>query len=211
MSASRYQFFILLALYVPLLSACSMSSKKTESQNDFSFINVAPDIRLSLPKPSQLGYQVAASQLISVSWKTADQEQTQQLPVQLQIDRQQLVLAGFSSWGTRLLSLTYDNSGISTDVLSGLENTLPKPEQVLFNLMLTLWPKQAWDQPLKQIKWRLVDSKYQRRVLNKSGQEVIFISYEKTNHLDGMIYFYSKLGDYNISIQTLEYKASPSG
>ena len=36
--------------------------------------------------------------------------QSNQLPIQLQITQDKLVLAGFSSWGTRLLSLTYQDN-----------------------------------------------------------------------------------------------------
>ncbi|MFA0519778.1 DUF3261 domain-containing protein, partial [Vibrio sp. 10N.222.55.E8] len=77
-------------------------------------------------RPDQLGYSLIASQLISATW----QNDTQQLPVQVEITEGKVVLAGFSSWGTRILSLQYQNQQIDTQILSGLGAALPQPEQV---------------------------------------------------------------------------------
>ena len=91
-----------------------------------------------MPLPAELEYSFTASQLISATW----QDDTQQLPVQVEVTPDKVVLAGFSSWGTRILSLQYQNQAIETQVLSGLGATLPQPEQVLFNLMLTPYGQQ---------------------------------------------------------------------
>ena len=94
-------------------------------------VSLDNDTELALPLPSELGYSFTASQLINATWKN----ETQQLPVQVEVTPDKVVLAGFSSWGTRILSLQYQNQVIDTQVLSGLGATLPQPEQVLFNLM----------------------------------------------------------------------------
>ena len=181
-----------------LLSACSMVSQQPTGAS----VEIDKDTELALPQPADLGYSFTASQLLSATW----QDDTQQLPVQVEVTPDKVVLAGFSSWGTRILSLQYQNQAIETQVLSGLGTTLPQPEQVLFNLMLTLWPADAWAQPLQSIGWHLVDTDKTRTVFDDNQQTIIRIEYQakvgepKTS---GEIVFKHRIQGYTITIQTL--------
>lgn len=74
-----------------LLTACSMVSQQPSGASVF----INNDTELALPLPAELGYSLTASQLISATWET----DTQQLPVQVEVTPDQVVLAGFSSWG----------------------------------------------------------------------------------------------------------------
>ncbi|MEZ9724165.1 DUF3261 domain-containing protein [Vibrio splendidus] len=181
-----------------LLSACSMVSQQPTGAS----VTIDKDTELALPLPAELGYSFTASQLISATW----QDDTQQLPVQVEVTPDKIVLAGFSSWGTRILSLQYQNQVIDTQILSGLGETLPQPEQVLFNLMLTLWPTEAWTQPLQNISWHLVDTDNTRTVFDDDQQAIIRIEYQaKANEpkLSGDIVFKHLIQGYTITIQTL--------
>ncbi|MFA0616148.1 DUF3261 domain-containing protein [Vibrio splendidus] len=181
-----------------MLTACSMVSQQPTGAS----VSINNDTELALPLPAELGYSFTASQLISATW----QDDTQQLPVQVEVTPDKVVLAGFSSWGTRILSLQYQNQAIETQVLSGLGATLPQPEQVLFNLMLTLWPTEAWTQPLQTIGWHLVDTDNTRTVFDDDQQAIIRIEYQaKANEpkLSGDIVFKHLIQGYTITIQTL--------
>ncbi|OBT20805.1 hypothetical protein A9266_12245 [Vibrio tasmaniensis] len=181
-----------------LLSACSMVSQQPTGAS----VAIDKDTELALPQPAELGYSFTASQLISATW----QDDTQQLPVQVEVTPDKVVLAGFSSWGTRILSLQYQNQAIETQVLSGLGATLPQPEQVLFNLMLTLWPIEAWAQPLQGIGWHLVDTDNSRTVFDENQQAIIQIDYQTdpgTHKTAGDIVFKHLTQGYTITIQTL--------
>lgn len=181
-----------------MLSACSMVSQQPTGAS----VSINNDTELALPLPAELGYSLSASQLISATWET----DMQQLPVQVEVTADKVVLAGFSSWGTRILSLQYQNQVIDTQVLSGLGATLPQPEQVLFNLMLTLWPTEAWTQPLQTIGWHLVDTDNTRTVFDDDQQAIIRIEYQaKANEpkLSGDIVFKHLIQGYTITIQTL--------
>ncbi|MDH5925167.1 DUF3261 domain-containing protein [Vibrio lentus] len=181
-----------------LLSACSMVSQQPTGAS----VAIDKDTELALPLPAELGYSFTASQLISATW----QDDTQQLPVQVEVTPDKVVLAGFSSWGTRILSLQYQNQAIETQVLSGLGATLPQPEQVLFNLMLTLWPIEAWAQPLQGIGWHLVDTDNSRTVFDESQQAIIEIDYQAkpgAHKTTGNIVFKHLIQGYTITIQTL--------
>ena len=141
------------------LSACSMQPRSPSVQVEVSKNNV-----VTLPQPAQLKQNVNVSQLISAQW--GDQQQPKLL-VQLQVDKNQVVFAGFSAWGMRLLSLHYSGEEIKTDLLIGLSKSLPKPEQVLFNIMIAIWPIEAWQPLLDSIGWQLQEKTLQRLLLTK--------------------------------------------
>ena len=165
-------------------------------------VEIAPDVWVSMPEPSDLGYTLDASQLISAKW----QGQTNQLPVQLQVNEDKLVLVGFSSWGTRILSLEYQDDKVDSQILAGIDSQEIMPEKILFNLMLTLWPVESWEQPLSNIGWTLVDTPKHRQLLNVNGEAVIDIQYSAMPHLEGEILFSDNKLGYFISIKTLTYE-----
>lgn len=193
----------LLLIFVALVSltACSLQPLTSTTPS----VEISQGIQLHLPTPVELGYQVTATQLVSATWD----ETTQQLPVQLEVTSEQINLAGFSSWGTRILTLKYQDNRIETSVLNGLEGKLPQPEQVLFNLMLTLWPIQAWHQPLSAIGWQMVESDNRRIVFDSDDQKIIEITYQDStsakDRLNGSMTFQHLQLGYLISIQTLNH------
>ncbi|EGA71643.1 hypothetical protein VISI1226_12691 [Vibrio sinaloensis DSM 21326] len=186
------------------LIACSSAPKESAPT-----VSLSPSVSVTLPQPSELGYSLTASQLISATWQADRTSKSEQLPVHLQVNQDKVVLAGFSSWGTRILSLEYQASSITTDVLAGLEGSLPKPEQVLFNLMITLWPSSAWEGPLNEVRWRVIDTENSRAVFDNHGQQVIDIRYSQSDKLAGDIEFHNLTSDYAITIKTLQYNQAP--
>jgi len=182
-----------------LLTVINGCASKPEPQANQ--VNIAPDTYVTLPAPAALGQTLAASQLITAQWA----EQSHQLPVQLQVDHQKIALAGFSSWGSRILSLTYEDQTIEASVLPGLGETLPQPEQVLFNLMLTLWPADAWHSPLQTIGWQLIEMSQHRQLIDDKGNVVADVEYKATPHLAGDIVFIHHQLGYTITIKTLNY------
>lgn len=77
-----------------VLSACSLVPHQSTPQ-----VDIAENTQVNLPTPASLGYQLAASQLITASWVIDGKPTSEQLPVQLQVTSNEVVLAGFSSWG----------------------------------------------------------------------------------------------------------------
>jgi hypothetical protein len=183
-------------ILVGLLNGCVSRSVIQDN-----IVQIAPDVFLEMPLPTELGYPLTASQLVLVEYG----EENHQLPVQLQVNSQKLVLAGFSSWGTRIMSLTYENGAISTSVAPGLGQTLPDPEQILFNVMITLWPLEAWTKPLDSIGWTLKESPKQRQLINGQQQVIATIRYETEPYLDGDVVFINHPLNLKVTIKTLNY------
>ena len=82
--AFRYATFITLSL---LLSACSLVPHQSTPQ-----VDIAEHTQVSLPTPASLGYQLSASQLITASWAIDGKTKSEQLPVQLQVINNEVVL-----------------------------------------------------------------------------------------------------------------------
>jgi hypothetical protein len=162
-------------------------------------VEVAKAVFVSLPKPAELQETLNVSQLISAQW---GENKQQKLLVQLQADPQRVVLAGFSAWGARVLSLSYSGAEIQTYLLSGLADTLPKPEQVLFNVMLSIWPVQAWEKQFSSIGWTLTESGLKRKLIDDKGQLIIEVAYQTKPYIDGTIVFKHHTLDYTITIET---------
>ncbi|RTZ17716.1 DUF3261 domain-containing protein [Vibrio aquaticus] len=173
-------------------------------------VEIAKGELVNLPTPRSLGYGLTASQLISASWSVDRASRSEQLPVQLQVSSEKVVLAGFSSWGTRILSLTYQGQEVTTEVLPGLGNVLPPPEQVLFNLMITLWPRSAWDDSLNKVRWQVIDTADSRAIFDAEGQQVIDIKYGNNERLNSEIVFHHLVDDYTITINTLQFQKEPT-
>ncbi|MDC5811373.1 DUF3261 domain-containing protein [Vibrio europaeus] len=198
---SRFLSQTLLATLLGVtLSACSLTPQSTTP-----VVQITQQEQVSLPTPGDLGYSLTASQLIEATWNSDEQKRTEQLPVQLQVSSDKLVLAGFSSWGTRILSLNYQDDEIKTEVLSGLGGVLPPPEQVLFNLMITLWPVSAWEAPLNKVRWQIIDNYNTRAIFDNSGKKVIDIQYSNKDRLSGDIVFHHLIDNYTIKIKTLQF------
>ncbi|MCL2916434.1 DUF3261 domain-containing protein [Shewanella corallii] len=190
----------LLLLALLWLSGCSLSPKPSDDGNK---VRLAADTFVALPSPASYGGTLTASQLITVSWQQDGKQQSRTLPVQLEVTPEKLALAGFSSWGSRILSLTYEKGQITTAVMPGLGTTLPEPEQVALNLMLTLWPLKAWETELASVNWRLVQHGLTRELLDSNGQPQIEIEYSRTEKLAGPIVFRDKQLGLQITIKTL--------
>ncbi|AIW15719.1 DUF3261 domain-containing protein [Vibrio tubiashii] len=191
---------LLVTLLGVTVSACSLTP-----QSATPVVQITQQEQVSLPTPGDLGYSLTASQLIEATWNSNKQKRTEQLPVQLQVSGDKLVLAGFSSWGTRILSLNYQDDEITTEVLSGLGGVLPPPEQVLFNLMITLWPVSAWEAPLNKVRWQIIDNYNTRAIFDNSGKKVIDIQYSNKDRLSGDIVFHHLIDNYTIKIKTLQF------
>jgi len=195
------QLFIVLFSSI-ILSACSLQPALKES-NQPVVVEISSGVFVSLPKPAQLKQVLNVSQLITAHWNKEGKGPLQQkLLVQLQVDQEQVVLAGFSSWGARILSLNYSAEQINTYVMTGLADTLPKPEQVLFNVMLSIWPVEAWIIPLQKIGWQLKETALQRLLIDDQGQVIVEINYQKKPYLTGLISFKHLILNYQVDIET---------
>ncbi|MGF1766675.1 DUF3261 domain-containing protein [Enterovibrio makurazakiensis] len=166
-------------------------------------VNIAPNTTVTLPSPASFGATTSVSQLITANWNG----ETHTLPVQLQISENSVVLVGFSSWGTRILTLSYSENEIEEDTLAGLNAVLPDGRQVLLNIMLTLWPIESWIPHLSPIGWQLIERDDNRVLFNANGETIAEIKYDEpllAGKIPDTIRFEQLRQDYHITINTLK-------
>ncbi|MCK5818124.1 MAG: DUF3261 domain-containing protein [Psychromonas sp.] len=185
--------------YIILLLLVSSCSSFNVSHTDVLKAQVAPSLFIELPKPAQFNKSINVSQLLTIDRQGVP---SKKLLVQLQVDPQHVVLAGFSSWGSRLLSVEYTGTNIKTYVMFGLSEQLPKPKQVLFNLMLAIWPIASLEAPLQKIGWKIQDTHLKRLLLDEQNHTVVKIVYQTKPVLKGDILFENIPLHYKIKIQT---------
>ncbi|KGY14266.1 lipoprotein [Vibrio tubiashii] len=195
---------LLRTLLAATLSLAIAACSSTE-QNAKPSVQLSQGQQVNLPSATSLGFGLNASQLIEATWDTGKKQRVEQLPVQLQVNGNTLVLAGFSSWGTRILSLNYQDDKITSEVLTGLDGVVPAPEQVLFNLMITLWPVSAWEGPLNEVRWRIVENYNSRSVFDSNDNKIIDVQYSNQDRLAGEIIFHHLIDNYTIKIKTLQF------
>ncbi len=180
-----------------ILMGCASKPIKQPNQ-----VEVAQGTFVTLPQPEEYGSDLFLSQLISVEFQGIKQ----QLPVQLQLTGNDLVLAGFASWGSRLLSLNYDGLTLDTYVMTGLADSLPPPKQVLFNVMITLWPLTSWQSSLNRIGWTLTENDNHRVLRDDVGNIVLDVTYASiSDKFSGDITLNSPNFGYVIVIKTFSH------
>ncbi|PMN69271.1 DUF3261 domain-containing protein [Enterovibrio norvegicus] len=196
------RFAFLIALSMSLMG-CSTFFGTPASNNH---VELAKGASVTLPTPAEFGSSVSVSQLINADWES----EAHTLPVHLEISSERVVLVGFSAWGTRLITATYQDGGIEEDALAGLGIVLPDSRQILMNLMIALWPVEAWAPHLKPIGWTLIEQDKHRILRDASGETVVEIQYDdpfRLGTVPAFIQYEHKQQHYRITINTL----SPNG
>ncbi|WP_028022978.1 DUF3261 domain-containing protein [Enterovibrio calviensis] len=196
------RFTLLIALSISLMGCSSLLG----SPEPKSRVALAKGVSVTLPTPAEFGGRVSVSQLINADWEG----EAHTLPVHLEITPERVVLVGFSAWGTRLITATYENGRLEEDALAGLGIVLPDSRQILMNLMIALWPVEAWAPHLKPINWTLIEQDEHRILRDESGETVIEIQYDepfKLGTVPAFIQYEHKQQHYRITIKTL----SPNG
>lgn len=175
--------------------ACSQTGDKVTKQ-----VNISDKQKINLPHPASFGRDFVVNQLVIVQYNGA---KAQQLPVYLELTANNLVIAAFSSFGTRIMALEYNGETIKTDIIQGLENKLPAASQILLNLMLTLWPQDIWQQELSKIGWSMQTDGLERIIYNNKRQVEIRILYTNKNMFKGKITFLHQRLNFKLVIKNL--------
>ena len=199
----------LLAIFLLLAVGCASNtsspsltgSKKTSqsARTENSLVEIKENTFIRLPKVRELQKPLSVTQLVSAKW---GDKKTQNMVVQLEIDEQKVVFAGFSSWGAKLISLTYSDSAVESYVMAGLPDALPEPKMILMSLMLSMWPEEAWSAPLAEAGWKLKEGKLERALFDEKGKKVITINYTKRPITQSDIVFTHHSLNYVITIKT---------
>lgn len=152
--------------------------------------------RLSLRlTPSSLGTSIERQQHLKVEREGRIDE----LDAALEVDPGRIQLVGLA-FGQRVLSLNYDGK----ELTSWRHVMLPsqvRAEDVLEDLQLTLWPKEAIARALPE-GWTIEDDGL-RRTLTMNGERIMVIAYQTMPRWSGTVVLENLRYRYRLTIQSV--------
>jgi hypothetical protein len=174
-------------LPVLLLSGCAILSTPASTQ--------APARLELMLAPSTLGASISRQQHLKVERNGNVDE----LNAALEIDAHHLELVGLA-FGQRVLSLNYDGKKLSSWRHAMLPSQV-RAEDVLEDLQLTLWPRDAIAAALPA-DWRIEDAGL-RRILYRGAEPVTVITYSGMPRWSGTVVLENLRYHYRLTIQSV--------
>ncbi|WP_413111568.1 DUF3261 domain-containing protein [Thaumasiovibrio sp. DFM-14] len=188
----RYVQLLRIVISSMLLIGCSTSSTVHQTRPSHS-----------LPTPASLGYALNAQQLMTVDVG----DKAQRIVMALEVDQQQLVLAGFSSFGLPLFQISWDGITLNNTLhIEGIDG-LPDAKQVLLDIMLVLWPRESLQTWLNDTATTMTENKAARQI-ERNGEVMLEIRYRHHTDVDGVIDVYRPEVEMGYQLTTIFWEKS---
>ena len=168
---------VVVFLTVALQTGCAALVPRPEPsivRNDPGFFLLAP---------AAAGFEASLTQEVSFERGAAHFE----CLVLVDVSSAEVVLAGLSPFGSRMLSLRWDGKKISQERDASLPQQLPS-ELILRDFQLTFWPSATIRAALPRGGWTLRDEGRERDLL-KAGQPVVRIRFSGDERLHADVDF----------------------
>jgi hypothetical protein len=194
------QIFYITSLTL-FISSCSLFQTK---QTQAPTITIAPNQTVELPSPSELDFNLVATQILTAEYQIKDKKDTYSSQVQIEKKGNRLVMVALGGWGGEIFSLQYDGNQIKS-------SSLPMPhanmgiKYALSDFILTYAPANVLTQMFKQTDIKVIASPLERTFLLK-GKIIIEILYQNPDPWKGKIELSNNIYHYQIDIQTLSSK-----
>ena len=133
----------LLIITVMLMNGCSLfQTKQTQSPT----VELAPNQTIILPKPSELDFNLMATQILTAEYQINGKTETYSSQVEIEKKGSNLVMVALGGWGGEIFSLQYNGTEIKSSSLPmphanmGIKYALSDfiltyaPERVLHNI-----------------------------------------------------------------------------
>jgi hypothetical protein len=133
-------------------------------------VQIAPDLRLTVPLPRELGYSVSVEQMVTARYRG----DAQTFEAHLAISPDRLTLIGLDPLGRRLFTLT--------ETPTAIEAAPPLPEglkvgNVLADIAIVYWPAAAVQRGLHPSSAEIRADEHGRSIL-LDGREIIRVEYD---------------------------------
>ncbi|MGR5484732.1 DUF3261 domain-containing protein [Vibrio alfacsensis] len=158
-----------------------------------------PQVLLS---PESYGGTLFTQQLLTVDY----QQQQHRVRTLLQVDANEVKLAGFSTLSVPLFTVTWDGSELKSESMPGLDKASIEPRNVMSDMMLAVWPTPSLAPLLAAKEWRLDSSENRRQFYDSANDLVMSIEYDNHHSAHGSISV--SYPEYGVSyqLQTLQWK-----
>ena len=177
---------------VALLAGCSTVAPRQEPGP------VRSDPGLFLLAPAAAGFEASLTHEVTFDRGTAHFEGM----AIVEVSSADVVLAGLSPFGTRMLSLRWDGKRLSQERDASLPKQLPL-EIILRDIQLVFWPAAAIRSALPGMRWALSDEG-RDRVLLEVGRPVVRIRFSSDDRLHADVEFEHLGLGYRLKIHPLQ-------
>jgi hypothetical protein len=161
-------------------------------------VRVAPGLVLVLPKPSDLGRRLEASQLITAHYG----DQTFVFEGHLSATPDRLLLLGLDPMGRKALSVTWTDAGIHAETAPWLPEQL-HPENMLADIVMLYWPEESVRNALVNSGGTLAVGAHFRSITT-GDKEVIRADYSGDDPWNGTLRYRNIAWGYGLEVQSVE-------
>ncbi len=153
---------------------------------------------LVLLNAKSYGKAVAISQRVNVDIASNNFSLIQQV----EIDADEIRLVGVTHFGSPFFTLRYQEGGIESTKMEQLPEAF-RPELVLRDFQFAFWNVDVLQKAYQRNGYLVIEDGLMR-VLQKMGEDVITVTYQKVNRLNGrVLLMHHKLG-YQVIFETLD-------
>lgn len=147
--------------------------------------------------PSTLGSTLSASQRLRAAY--ADQELS--LDCAIDVTAGRITVIGLAPAGPRVFTVNYDGQRVESETSAGVPAAL-KPERLLNDLQLALWPKAALERAFDHSRWRLAEPDPRTRRLLRDGTLVAEVHYADADPWSGRLWLVNFDGGYSLAVES---------
>jgi hypothetical protein len=160
-------------------------------------VAIAPETRLVLPAPAELGRPVEAIQQV-----TARRDGTVYVfEVRLHAAADQVRLAGTDAAGRRAMTIDWTAGRLTVERAAWLPDTV-RPEHVLGDLVIVFWPEGALRRALLQAEASLT-ADARGRVVRRDGKDLVSVRYDdNADPWSGVSRLHNLAWNYEIEIRS---------
>ncbi|PWC35983.1 DUF3261 domain-containing protein [Azospirillum sp. TSO35-2] len=161
---------------------------------------LAPDQRITLPRPGDLGRRVEAVQLIT----GRHGDQTFVFEGHLSVTPERLMLVGLDTLGRRAMTLTWTDAGVEVETAPWLPASV-RPGSMLADLVVLYWPEAVVRRALAAAGGDLTEEPHARTV-RLDGKELLHADHSWTTGgpWTGTMHYVNRAWGYEIDVQSQE-------
>ncbi len=156
---------------------------------------------ITLPTPSQLNFNVTATQILTAQYKIKNKIKSYTSQVQVEKTPRKLVLVAVADWGGEIFSIDYNGVTIITSSLP-MPNAALGIKHVLTDFIFTYASQQALNKILNSTQIKLIE-RPRERLFMLNNKPIIKINYQYKNPWQGQVILHNLTLHYTITIKTI--------
>lgn len=156
---------------------------------------------ITLPKPSELNFNVTATQILTAQYKIKNKIKSYTSQVQVEKTSSKLVLVAVAGWGGEIFSIDYNGVTIKTSSLP-MPNAALGIQHILTDFIFTYASKKELDKILSSTSIKLIN-KSRERLFVLNGKTIIKIDYQNDDPWKGQVVLQNLKLHYTIIIKTV--------